>query len=439
MHLASTISRGARAAEGARTTRTRFRAAPWTVACTVALLAACGSGGDGDGGSAPSPTPLAPATPTPGPGEPTPAASATPGASAMPGGPLPALRLTLVAAGLDLPLFVTSAPGDPGRLYVVEQRGRIQIVEGGVVLPEPFLDYTDRVSCCGERGLLGLAFHPDYASNGRFFVNYTNRDGDTEVVELRRSSDPLVASPEPVRVFFTIDQPFANHNGGMLAFGPDKLLYVGTGDGGRAGDPRDNAQNPASKLGKILRIDVDRHPEPPPGNLPGADPDVWSLGWRNPWRFSFDRATGDLYVGDVGQNALEEIDVEPAGEGGRNYGWPIMEGTRCFDPPSGCDTSGLTLPVLDYGRDAGCSVTGGYVYRGSAIPGLVGRYLYGDYCSNRVWTFRWQDGVVSEHVELTDDLESTERIEGLTSFGEDAAGEFYLVSQGGAVYRIEAE
>jgi glucose/arabinose dehydrogenase len=298
---------------------------------------------------------------------------------------------------------------------------------------------SERVACCGERGLLGLAFHPGYADNGRFFVNYTNVDGDTELVELARSADPDVASPEPVRVFFTVDQPFANHNGGMLAFGPDGYLYVGLGDGGSAGDPQDNAQGLDTKLGKILRIDVDAYPTPPPGNVAGGDPDVWDWGLRNPWRFSFDRATGDLYIGDVGQNALEEIDVEPAGEGGRNYGWRIMEGDRCFRPPSGCDPTGLTPPVVSYDRDLGCSVTGGYVYRGGALPGLVGRYLYGDYCSNRVFSFRWSGGAAEAHVELTGDLDPEGRIQGLTSFGEDAAGELYVVSRDGSVFRIEPE
>jgi glucose/arabinose dehydrogenase len=227
----------------------------------------------------------------------------------------------------------------------------------------------------------------------------------------------------------------------MLAFGPDGYLYVGMGDGGAGGDPQNNAQNLNSKLGKILRIDVDGHPTPPAGNLIGGDPDLWDYGMRNPWRFSFDRATGDLYIGDVGQNTLEEIDVEPAGQGGRDYGWRIMEATQCFAPPTGCDTSGLTLPVVEYGRDLGCSVTGGYVYRGSAIPGLVGRYLYGDYCSNRVFSFAWADGVVDPQSssELTADLDPDSRIQGLASFGEDAAGELYVVSLDGSVFRIDAE
>jgi len=404
------------------------------VAGVLPLLAACGGGSSGSDEPGPAPTTTATpfATPSAGPATPTPQPTAT--AS----GP-PALRLSQVASGLDQPLYVTSAPGDDGRLYVVEQTGRIRIATPSGVLAAPFLDLSGRISCCGERGLLGLAFHPGYADNGRFFVNYTNQDGDTEVVEFERSADPDVASPAQVRLFFTVDQPFPNHNGGMLAFGPDGYLYVGMGDGGSAGDPQNNGQSLDTKLGKILRIDVDAYPTPPPGNVEGGDPAVWDWGLRNPWRFSFDRATGDLYIGDVGQNRLEEIDVEPAGQGRRNYGWRIMEGDSCFEPRTGCDQSGLTPPVVSYDRGDGCSVTGGYVYRGQAIPGLVGDYLYGDFCSNRVFSFRWSDGVATPPRELTDDLDPDGLIQGLTSFGEDAVGELYVVSQGGSVFRIEAE
>jgi glucose/arabinose dehydrogenase len=312
-------------------------------------------------------------------------------------------------------------------------------VRDGVLLDQPFVDLSGRVSCCGERGLLGLAFHPDYQANGRFFVNFTNRDGNTEVIELARSGSADLASPDTVRGFFTVVQPFANHNGGMLAFGPDGLLYLGLGDGGAAGDPQDNAQNPGVKLGKILRIDVDAYPTPPPGNATGGDPDVLHRGLRNPWRFSFDRATGDLYVGDVGQSRFEEIDVVPAGSGERNFGWRVMEASQCYQPPASCDTDGLTLPVVEYDRDVGCSVTGGYVYRGTALPGLAGRYVYGDYCSNRVFSFRWSDGAVSDPIELTSDLDPDGLIQGLASFGEDVDGELYVTSLNGSGFRIEAE
>lgn len=410
------------------------------IAGAVALVVACGGGGDGPRVvPTPVPSPTQPGTspePTVRPTPTQPASTATP--SGTPPG-LPPLRLAPVATGLEQPLFVTAAPGDASRLFVVEQTGRIRVVRDGTLLAAPFVDLSDRISCCGERGLLGLAFDPDYAASGRLFVNYTNADGDTEVVELARTSDPDVASPEIVRRFFTVEQPFPNHNGGMLAFGPDGYLYVGLGDGGAAGDPQDNGQNPDVKLGKILRIDVDTYPTPPPGNAPGGDPDVWALGLRNPWRFSFDRQTGDLYIGDVGQNALEEIDVAPSGAAGLNFGWRIMEASQCFQPRTGCDTSGLTLPVVEYGRDTGCSITGGHVYRGSALPELAGVYLYGDYCSNRVFSFRLVDGVAQELRELTADLDPGDQIQGLTSFGEDAAGEILVVSHSGSVFRIEAE
>lgn len=421
----------------ASSVRSRRTSASALAAVLPALLVACGGGG---GGAGPRivPTP-APATPTPSVVRPTatPAYSASPAPTAT--AALPALRLARVADGLDQPLFVTFAPGDPSRLFVVEQTGRIRIVRDGALLDAPFVDLSDRISCCGERGLLGLAFHPDYQRSGRFFVDFTDVDGDTEVVELARGASADVASPVTVRRLLTVAQPYANHNGGMLAFGPDGLLHVGLGDGGAAGDPQNNAQNLAVKLGKIMRIDVDAYPTPPPGNAVGGDPDVLHWGLRNPWRFSFDRATGDLYVGDVGQNRLEEIDVAPAGAGPQNFGWRVMEASQCYQPADACDTTGLTLPIAEYDHEVGCSVTGGYVYRGGAVPGLVGRYLYGDYCSNRVFSLRWSDGTTSDLIELTDELDPDGLLNGLTSFGEDAAGELYLTSQDGSVFRIEAE
>jgi len=411
--------------------------APALAAAAMLLLAGCGGGGGGGGPViVPTPTAVSP-TPSGAPPGATPTATASPAPTATVA--TPALRLALVATGLDQPLFVTAVAGDPSRLFVVEQTGRIRVVRDGVLLDAPFADLSDRVSCCGERGLLGLAFHPEYPENGRLFVNYTNTDGDTEIVELARGGSADVASPTIVRRFFTVAQPFANHNGGMLAFDPDGLLHIGLGDGGAGGDPEDNGQDLTSKLGKILRIDVDAYPTPPSGNVAGGDPDIWHWGLRNPWRFSFDRATGDFYVGDVGQNRLEEIDVVPAGQGGRNFGWRVMEGSQCFQPLDACDTTGLTLPVVEYDREVGCSVTGGYVYRGGALPGLVGRYVYGDFCSSRVFAFRWRDGVASEQVELTSDLNPDGLIRGLSSFGEDAAGEIYVTSLAGSVFRIEAE
>jgi glucose/arabinose dehydrogenase len=336
-------------------------------------------------------------------------------------------------------VLVGGAPGDPAtRLFVVEQYGAIQILESGAALSEPFLDVSDLVSTIGEQGLLGLAFHPGYAQNGRFFVNYTNHDGDTVVAEYKRSSDPNKADPTPVKTLLTIDQPYPNHNGGNVVFGPDGFLYIGMGDGGLADDPNGNGQDPDSKLGKMLRIDVDNYPAAPPGNVPGGDPDVWDLGMRNPWRWSFDACTGDLYIGDVGQDAWEEIDVEPAGEGNKNYGWDVMEGTHCHEPSSGCDQTGLTMPVIEYPHGADCSVTGGFVYRGAAIPNLVGTYFYGDYCTGNIWTFKWKDGAISEQADLTSDLESAGTT--ISSFGQDTAGELYVCDhEGGHVYRIDAE
>ena len=353
---------------------------------------------------------------------------------------LPHLQLTEVVHDLDLPLFVGAAPGDDTRLYVVEQSGRIRLVKDGTLAPTPFLDLSRTISSGGERGLLGLAFHPQYVTTGRFFVNYTDTAGNTVIAEYRRAADPDVAEPTATRVFFTVTQPFANHNGGMLAFGPDGLLYIGLGDGGSGGDPMNNGQRLDTKLGKILRIDVDAYPTPPSGNVGGGDPDVWDFGLRNPFRFSFDRGTGDLYIADVGQDRFEEIDFEPRATGKRNYGWRITEGTHCFDPPSGCNLTGITLPVAEYGHDEGCAVIGGYVYRGARIPGFVGRYLYADFCSNRIWSFVRDGARLTSQVELTDDLDPTHALGGITSFGEDAAGELYVVDgPTGLVFRIDPE
>ncbi|MBI3768261.1 MAG: PQQ-dependent sugar dehydrogenase [Deltaproteobacteria bacterium] len=364
---------------------------------------------------------------------------------------LPHLQLTAVVRNLDQPLFVGAADGDDTRLYVVEQPGRIRLVKNGTLTATPFLDIADAISAGGERGLLGLALHPQYVTNGRFFVNYTNPAGDTVIAEYRRSAgNPDVAAPEAARVFFTVTQPFANHNGGMVAFGADGFLYIGLGDGGGGdsggggsgggGDPLNNGQSLDTKLGKILRIDVDTYPTPPAGNVTGGDPDIWDFGLRNPFRFSFDRGTGDLYIGDVGQDRFEEVDLEPRGGGGRNYGWRITEGTHCFNPPTGCNLTGITLPVAEYGHEVGCSVIGGYVYRGRAIPGIAGRYLYGDFCSNRIWSFTRDGAVVTSALELTDDLDPTHALRGITSFGEDADGEIYVVDGGsGVVFRVDPE
>jgi len=351
----------------------------------------------------------------------------------------PDFALRTLATGLAAPTSATHA-GDT-RLFLTLQRGQIVIYDGTLVLAAPFLDITPLVSCCGERGLLSAAFHPRYAQNGLFFVNYTNTAGDTVVARYRVSSASRdAADPASGVILFTIRQPFANHNGGQLQFGPDGYLYIGMGDGGSANDPMCNAQRADSLLGKMLRIDVDQSADAPPyygipaDNPfagPGNPPDeVWASGLRNPWRFSFDRATGDLWIGDVGQGAREEIDFQPrASRGGENYGWKMMEGTICGGGgtsgcPAGvfpCNAPGLIAPVFEYSHGSGdCSVTGGYVYRGPRIPQLAGVYVYGDYCTGRIWG----------GAQLL-----TARAPRLTSFGEDIEGELYLVTEDGNLFR----
>jgi glucose/arabinose dehydrogenase len=344
-------------------------------------------------------------------------------------------------SGLDDPVDLQAAPGDHTRLFVVEQRGRIRIVRNGAVAAT-FLDIVGRVGFGGEQGLLGLAFHPRYAENGRFFVNYTDHAGDTHISEFRAqppASDAADAGSERELLF--VDQPFPNHNGGGLAFGNDGRLYIALGDGGSGGDPFDNGQDLGTPLGKILRIDVDAGtpfavpPDNPFVATPGAFPAVWSYGLRNPWRISFDRATGDLMIGDVGQQAVEEVDAGLASRrGGENYGWNIMEGSRCFSPAAGCSSAGLTLPVVEYSHGDGCSVTGGYVYRGCRMPGYHGTYFYGDYCTALVRSFRLQNGAATDQRDWTSAL--SRDVDALSSFGVDAAGEIYIVDHNGEVFRI---
>ena len=356
--------------------------------------------------------------------------------------PAPATAvLREVATGLDFPLFLTAPAGDAARLFVVEKTGRIRVVKNGALLPQPFLDLSGRVSRGTEQGLLGLAFHPQYAANGRFVVNYTNSAGDTRVSVFRVTANPDVADPSSEQVIFAVDQPFANHNGGMVVFGPDGKLYLGLGDGGSGGDPNGNGQNKGVLLGKILRMDLSGAGQlSVPADNPfvgqaGARPEIWSYGLRNPWRFSFDRSTGDLYIGDVGQNAREEVDLSLAAAGGGrglNYGWNIVEGIACYDPPTGCNRTGLTPPVLDYDHGSGCSVIGGYVYRGQAIPALRGRYFYADYCGGWVRSFLAEGTTATEQRDWP-----SLRPGGLvTSFGEDAAGELYVMISSGKVFRI---
>jgi glucose/arabinose dehydrogenase len=347
--------------------------------------------------------------------------------------------LELVADGFDQPVQVVD-PGDgSGRLFVVEQPGRIRIVDDGQVVPVPFLDISDLVGCCGERGLLSVAFHPDYATTGDVFVDYTDRNGDTVVARYQVSTtDPNRLDATSAESILTVDQPAANHNGGLLLFGPkDGDLYIGLGDGG--GGNGQNGQDLSTLLGKILRIDVDGPaggplyavpPDNPFVDRPGARPEIWALGVRNPWRFSFDRVTGDLWIGDVGSATYEEVNFQPAtSAGGENYGWDAMEGTTCR-VEGGCDE--FVAPVSGFDRDEGCVVTGGYVYRGSAMPDLHGDYLFADYCSGRVW------GLIRDTSSAWRRLGPVETGLRISSFGEDATGELYVVDIEGAIYRLRA-
>jgi glucose/arabinose dehydrogenase len=355
---------------------------------------------------------------------------------------IPEGRLELVVEGLDSPVHLTAPAGDDERLFVVEQPGRIVVVRDGAVLPAPFLDIEPLTSSGGERGLLGLAFHPEYATNGWFYVNHTDTDGDTRIVRYTASADPDVADPGTAEPILSVDQPFANHNGGQLAFGPDGMLYIGMGDGGDGGDPQNHAQRPETLLGSILRIDVDAgSPYAVPADNPFVDdpvaaPETWAYGLRNPWRFSFDRQTGDLYIADVGQRSVEEVSFQPASSGGgENYGWRIMEGTECYQPSTGCDTAGLVQPVHEYGHSDGCSITGGHVYRGTLGPTLVGRYFFADYCGTWIRSLRMSGGVA---VDVLDHSADFGEVAEITSFGEDGIGELYVVSHRGRIYRFVA-
>lgn len=361
-----------------------------------------------------------------------------------------ALGVKVLLSGLDRPVRLVSPPGD-ARLFVVEQVGRIRVYDRDGGDRGVFLDLSGETVAGGERGLLGLAFPPGYADDGRFYVDYTDRDGDTRLVRYRVSAaDPDRADPASAEVLLTVDQPFGNHNGGMIAFGPDGMLYVGMGDGGGAGDPDNRAQDGGTLLGKLLRLDV----SPPSGYaIPNDNPfvgepprdEIWALGLRNPWVFDFDAATGDLWIADVGQDAREEIDVAPAGEpGGRNYGWRLMEGTACFDPPTGCEPDTLVLPVHEYahgGDPYRCSISGGCVYRGTAVPSLAGRYLFADFCSNQIWALTPRAGGVASAVEeLTAALQPPGGYQGIAGICRDDAGELYVLDvAGGRVVRIIAD
>lgn len=324
-----------------------------------------------------------------------------------------------MADGLQAPLYVTAAPGAPGVLYVVEQGGLVRVVRSGVIRSQPFLDVRGLVRAGGEQGLLGLAFAPDYATSRQFVVDYTDRNGDTRVVRYR--SDGTRALPASAKQLLFVKQPYGNHNGGMVAYGKDGFLYVGMGDGGSGGDPEDRAQNSDSLLGKVLRLDAAR---------PAAKPVIVALGVRNPWRFSFDRANGDLWIGDVGQGAIEEVDhVTWPWQGQLNFGWDVYEGRTSFENKA-LGPGRLVKPVAQYSHERGCSITGGYVYRGSAVPSARGRYFYGDYCQGTIWSLRLVGGIARQI------RPEPFTVTKLTSFGEDGAGELYAVSGDGVLYRL---
>ena len=377
-------------------------------------------------------------------------------------GQSPSLSSIEIADGFKKPLFITSYPTDSNLLYVVEQAGRIIVIENGEKLKRPFLDIKKQVVNPNrpgdERGLLGFAFHPNHTKNGKFYINYMNNDGYTVVSEFTVKNKQR-ANHSSERILFDLKQPFSNHNGGHMAFGPDGYLYISIGDGGKSGDPNNAGQDLNTIFGKVIRIDVNQTPY----GIPKSNPyygqenkrgEIWAWGLRNVWRFSFDRKNGDIFYGDVGQNKWEEINYEPAkSKGGVNYGWRIMEARHCYNPEDNCNESGLTQPILEYPNDAnymrtltgmdqpdvdGCSVTGGYVYRGKKIKGLQGTYLFGDYCSGNVWSFKVENGKAVEFQNRTEEINLAEGefTNYISSFGEDADGELYIIDYNGGVYKI---
>jgi uncharacterized protein (TIGR03437 family) len=348
------------------------------------------------------------------------------------------LRTTQVASGISAPTDIQSANDGTDRLFLAQQNGIVRILRGGAIVSQPFLDLRSKTTGTGERGLLGLAFPPGFAQTQRFYVHYTDLRGDTTLALYRVSSDPDVADAASEAVLLKVTQPFSNHNGGQIGFGPDGYLYFALGDGGSGGDPQGHGQNRNSLLGKILRLDVESEPGAvriPPGNpfvnVSGARPEIWAFGLRNPWRFAFDRDTGDLWIADVGQNTYEEVNFQPASSrGGENYGWNRMEGAHCYT--ANCNRQGLTLPVAEYTHaQGGCSVTGGHVYRGRLSPGLRGIYLYGDLCSGRIWGIERQGDGWANRLLLTSGFT-------ITTFGQDEAGEVYVANANtGTIHRIE--
>jgi glucose/arabinose dehydrogenase len=392
-------------------------------ATAAALAAACGGGGGGSGSSSGGNT-SPPTTPNP------------------PTTPTFALALREVASGLNEPLMLTAPTGDT-RQFIVERPGRIRIVANGTLLATPFLDLTGLISTTGEGGLLSVAFHPNYAQNGRLYVYYTDKFGNIAIDSVRVSSNPDAADSSTLSRIITIPHPgFSNHYGGNLSFGPDGYLYAGTGDGGGAGDPNGNAQNLDSLLGKLLRLNVDVITAPlytvpadnPFAGQSGKRGEIWAYGLRNPWRFAFDRTDGQLYIADVGQDQREEVNIVPSATAAANYGWNRMEGTACYNAAS-CTQTGLTLPKFEYQHGSnnanGCSITGGFVYRGTALPELAGRYLYSDYCKGFLKSFMYSNGAVSEQKDWT-----VANIGNVPAFGQDAQGELYMLSGDGKVFKI---
>lgn len=351
------------------------------------------------------------------------------------------IQIEPIITGIDSPVAITNAGDGSGRLFITLKIGKILVYDGQKSLSTPFLDIGSIITTAGERGLLSVAFHPDYAANGFLYVNYTDLNGDTVIARYRVSADPNVVDTTSAIVLLNIPQPFANHNGGQLQFGPDGYLYIGMGDGGSGGDPLNKAQDLNSLLGKILRIDVDAgfpYAIPPDNPFLGnsnAKPEIWALGLRNPWRFSFDRLTGDLFIADVGQGSWEEVNFQQASSrGGANYGWRLMEGNHCFNPTTNCNDGSITLPIIEYDHSLGnCSITGGYRYGGSLYPGLEGVYFYADYCTGKIWGVSRDASGVWTSAQLLD----TELI--ITAFGEDEDGELYLAhfsSTNGTIYKI---
>ncbi len=413
-----------------------MRALPPTVALILLVVApGCGDGTGSSTSTTAEPTTttvLQTTTPPPSPAtRQVTAPTTTP--TTTPPAPLQGLQLEVVGTGFARPTYVAAPPGDP-RLFVVERRGTVVIVDDdGEVLPDPFLDIRDAVLDGGiEQGLLGLAFHPQFEQNGRFFVYYTDEAGDSRLVEYTVPAGSGAADPGSARQLLHVPQPTDRHNAGMLLFGPDGYLYVSLGEGGAAAD---HAQDPNTLLSAILRLDVDSgDPYGIPPDNPfvegGGAPEVWAYGLRNPWRFAFDE--GLMYIADVGHSDWEEINVVPLGGAPYNFGWLIMEGTHCFSRP-GCDTAGLVLPVLEYGHDEGCSVTGGFVYRGVAIPELVGHYFYADWCGSWVRSFRYANGRATQPADWSEDLAEVGQV---NSFGLDGSGEMYVATWSGMVARI---